>query len=218
VSGGGKGIRAQRALLEGGTLANGKVGVMFKTSHGHCIRELVARVKFHRGEVVTCYGGFLERVPGPETDEHWLTHMRHIPLNDHVLNGLEFSNTFPASNSIVLGKLGYREWLHPRGVGPEWIRIIESSGLGYMANTVTKCPMTRTRPNVIVDELILGRVVEGVPYSAVLVLRAGDQDIQVDQTIVSPYEAWKQNQLFEFKCADEWHYIAAGKDFSSVDV
>lgn len=209
-----KGCRAQHALLHGGTLKNGKVSVDRRCSHGIRLRELVARIRFEAGDVVTCYGGLVKAAPS-ETDSD--THMRHIPLSDHVLDGLPFSNCFPEKIGSVLDHANTVS-LQPRCQDPEWEKIIVSNGVGYMANTVTWCPLrVRARANVVVCEEILGREIPGVPYSSILVLRASTGGIDSDESIISPYEPWKLKQKFQFKCMEEAHYKAAGKEFITED-
>lgn len=203
-----KGCQAQRALLHGGTLDNGQLSVEVRWSHGRMLRELIAKARFEQGEIVSCYGGFV--TPAPlETNLH--THMRHIPLTDYVLEGLPFADCFPVKLGAMF-KLGYNVALRPRCKNPAWDKVITSSGVGYMANTVTRCPLfTRTRPNVTVSEAMLGRIIPGVPYSSVIVLRASEGGIDIEEPIISPYEPWKLKKKFEFKCVDEEHYKAAGR-------
>jgi hypothetical protein len=190
-----KGCRAQHALLHGGTLKNGKVAVDRRCSHGIRLRELVARIRFEVGDVVTCYGGLVKAAPS-ETDSD--THMRHIPLSDHVLDGLTFSNCFPEKVGSVLDHANTVS-LQPRCQDPEWEKIIVSNGVGYMANTVTWCPLrVRARANVVV-------------------LRASTGGIDSGESIISPYEPWKLKQKFQFKCMEEAHYKAAGKEFITED-
>ena len=146
----------------------------------------------------------------PDSDLH--THMRHIPLTDYVLEGLPFSNCFPKEAGAVF-QLGYSVPLQPRCEDPAWTKIILSNGIGYMANTVTKCPLhRRTRTNVIVYEAMLGRVIPGVQYPSVMVMRASDQGIDIGDRIISPYEPWKLKEKFAFTCVDHAHYEAAGKE------
>jgi hypothetical protein len=203
----GKGKPAQWALFNAGTLDNCKVHVNILESHGIPLRELVAGVRFEPGDDVTLYGGLLE--PGRiETDLD--THTRHIPLNDWVLNGQMFSESFPSGQGGTYN-LGIREKLTPRCKSKEWERVIRTTGLGYLANTVTKCPLiSRLRPNVVVVELILGRVIPGVPYDSILVLQAGTAGIEPGDRIISLYEYGTQKEKFKFRCADPTHYIAAG--------
>lgn len=206
VFGAAKGCQAQRALIHGGTLANGKVAVEVRWTHGRKLRELIAKVRFEPNEDVSCYGGFLQQAPS-ETDRH--THMRHVPLTDYVLEGQPFAGCFPVEEGFTKFTLGVP--LSPRCGDPAWDQVITSNGIGYMANTVTKCPLrSRSRTNVTVCEAQLGRAVPGVPYSSVLVLRASDGGIDIGQPVISPYEPWKLKKTFEFKCADAEHYRAAG--------
>jgi hypothetical protein len=202
-----KGIQAQRALFHGGTLANGKLAVELCPSHGRMLRELVAKVRFEAGDDVCCYGGFVTLAP-EEADSD--THMRHIPSTNYVLDGLPFSKCFPTRLGGVF-ELGYQVPLHPRCVTPAWEKVIETSGIGYIANTITKCPLGRTRPNVIVCEAMLGRTIPGVPYPSIMTLRASTGGIDVGERIISQYESWKQTKKFEFVCVDEAHYRAAGR-------
>ena len=136
VHGDAKGCKAQHALLYGGTLANGKVQVKVRISHGRVLRELVAGQRFEPGEDVTCYGGWLLPAPS-ETEKH--TYMSHIPGTDYVLDGLEFSNQFPTEGGAGL-KLGYAMGLRPKCEDRVWEHVIATSGIGYMANTTTACP------------------------------------------------------------------------------
>ena len=208
VHGDAKGCKAQRALLNGGTLANGKVHVKVRMSHGRVLRELVAGKRFEPGEDVTCYGGWL--LPAPrETDKH--TYMRHIPLTDYVLDGLEFSNQFPSEGGAGL-RLGYSVALRPTCEDRAWEDVIASTGIGYMANTTTACPQQqRARPNVTICQAMLGRLVTGVPYPSVVVLRASANGIDEGDAIISPYEAYKLTGKFAFKCMDRNHYAMAGR-------
>jgi hypothetical protein len=205
VFGTGTGIQAQRALLYGGTLANGKVAVEFHPSHGLMLRELIAKVRFDPGDDVTCYGGLL--MPAPKKEKDSDTHVPSVPF---VLEGLQFSESFPTTLGGMY-ELGYHVPLRPRCETPAWEAVIATSGLGYMANTVTKCPLSRNRPNVVVCEAMLGRTIPGIPYPSVMTLRAGATGIDIGQPIISPYEPWQVTKKFQFKCVDEAHYKAAGK-------
>jgi hypothetical protein len=199
---------AQRALFNAGTLANGKVVVQVRKSHGRYLRQLVAGQDFQVGEDVTCYGGWLTRAP-EETDEH--THTRRIPSTDYVLDGLEFSNQFPVGSAAGL-KLGYMEALLPMCEISAWENTIASTGIGYMSNTTTACPQQqRSRCNVTICHAMLGRLVEGVPYPSVMVLRASAGGISKGECIISPYEAYKIAKKFAFKCVDPDHYATAGR-------
>jgi hypothetical protein len=209
VVGHGTGSVAQRALLSGGTIDNGKIAITWRKSHGVMLRELITLIRFEAGDCVTCYGGFVEPAPG-ESEHH--THMRHIPSSEYVLNGLPFANGFSTQPGAVSG-LGYRVCLSPHCGDSQWDRVIATSGAGYMANTVTQCPQYRRgRPNVTVCEAMLGRVVPGVTYSGVLFLRASAGGIDANQPIISPYEAHQSNANFLFKCMDTDHYDVAGYD------
>jgi hypothetical protein len=193
----------------GGTLHNGKVTIELRKSHGRMLRELIARVRFEPGDDVTCYGGFVMPAP-PPSDEH--THMRHIPSTDYVLEGLPFSNCFPETMGAVC-HLGYRIPLKPSCVDPDWTKMIATSGIGYMANTVTKCPLGgRARPNVRVCEARLGRVIEGVPYDSVMLLRASNNGIDIGDRIISPYEPWNLKKMWSWECVDPMHYAASGRE------
>jgi hypothetical protein len=151
----------------------------------------------------------------PESDSH--THMRHRPSTDYVLEGLPFANCFPTKLGASF-HLGYRGPLQPRCEDPAWTKIIASNGIGYMCNTVTKCPLRRrARPNVTVCEAMLGRVIPGVLYPSVLVLRASDGGIDIGDRIISPYEPWKLKEKFAFTCADQAHYRAAGRAIPSEE-
>ena len=207
VFGKGTGIQAQRALFQGGTLSNGKLAVEFHKSHGLVLRELIAKVRFETGDDVTCYGGFLMSAPKKEKDSD--THMRHIPTSNFVLEGRQFSECFPTTVGGVF-QLGFQVSLHPRCGTTAWEEVIATNGLGYMANTVTKCPLSRSRPNVVVCEAMLGRTIPGVPYPSIMILRAGAGGIDIGQPIISPYEPWKLTKKFQFKCLEEAHYRAAG--------
>ena len=203
------GIQAQRALWLGGTLENGKVTIEMRRSHGRMLRELIARVRFEPGDDVTCYGGFVVPVP-PQSDEH--THMRNLPSTDFVLEGLPFSTCFPQTGGAV-SHLGFQVPLKPSCVDPAWTNIIASNGIGYMANTVTNCPLDRrARPNVVVCEARLGRVIEGVPYDSVIVLRASNNGIDIGDRIISPYEPWHLKKMWSWACVDPLHYAAAGRE------
>ena len=203
-----RGIRAQRALQESGTLANGKVYVTIRESHGTSLRELVAGVRFDPGEAVTLYGGLLE--PGrKETVVD--THARHIPLMDCVLNGKDFANAFPSSERWHFNG-GHTVKLKPHCANKHWDKVICTTGIGYMANTVTKCPLyQQLRPNVVVAEMMLGRVIVGVPYTSILVLVAGQAGIEAGDRIISLYEHGSQKEKFKFRCVDPIHYITAGQ-------
>jgi hypothetical protein len=202
------GIRAQRALFNAGTLDNSKVVVQIRKCHGVPLRELVAGIRFEQGDDVTLYGGFLE-VAVKETNEH--THTRHIPGEHHVLNGQDFANCFP-TGAGGLYNLGLHESLTPRCVSKDWECVIRTTGVGYMANTVTRCPLyRRLRPNVVVSELPLGRTIPGIPYSSLLVLQAGSGGIDVGDPIISTYEQYQLKEKFQFKCSDPSHYLAAGR-------
>jgi hypothetical protein len=202
------GCQAQRALFHGGTLQNGKVSVEFRQSHGRMLRELIARVKFKPGADVTCYGGFV--APSTqETDKD--THMRHIPLSNYILAGRPFSNCFPTALGSEF-QLGYNVSLQPRCEDPAWTKVIRSNGIGYMSNTVTKCPLRRrARTNVTVCEATLGRHIPGVPYNSIMIIRANSNGIEIGDRIISPYEPWKLKEKFQFVCVDQAHYAAAGR-------
>ena len=210
------GIQAQRALFAGGTLQNGKVRIEQRTSHGVIIRELVAGTRFEPGADVTCYGGFMERKP-PEKEEH--THMRGIPSSDYVLNGIMFSNCFPTKSGAAFD-IGPPVSLTPHCDDARWEEVIASSGIGYMANTVTRCPLHRqTRPNVIKCAAAMHRVIPGVSCDSVMVLRACSKGIDIGEAIISPYEGKKSKDKFQFDCEDPVHWAAAGRidDFPAFE-
>jgi hypothetical protein len=121
VFGAAKGCQAQRALIHGGTLANGKVAVEVRWTHGRKLRELIAKVRFEPNEDVSCYGGFLQQAPS-ETDRH--THMRHVPLTDYVLEGQPFAGCFPVEEGFT--EFTLRVPLSPRCGDPAWDQIIAS--------------------------------------------------------------------------------------------
>jgi hypothetical protein len=207
LQGSASGIAAQRALLTGGTLQNGKVKVEQRISHGMVIRELIAGIRFEPGADVTCYGGFVEKRP-PETEEH--THMRGIPASDYALNGILFSGCFPIKPGAAL-KIGHSVALTPQCEDQRWEAVIASSGIGYFANTVTRCPLSTSRPNVVVHALPMYRKIAGVSYSSVLVLRAASHGIDVGEPIISPYEGCQSKAKFKFPCKDPLHWAAAGR-------
>jgi hypothetical protein len=212
-----KGCKAQRVLLHGGTLDNGKVAVEWRWSHGLELRELIARKRFECGEVVTCYGGFAIKAPVVSEDEVGMdSHMRQIPGTDYVLEGAPFSNCFPVKQGAMFD-LGYSAGLWPKCDHPGWAKVIASSGIGYMANTVTKCPLSsrRTRTNVTVDTAVLGRTIPGVPFDSILYMRANMGGINPGEPIISPYEQWKVKEKFKFQCIDKAHYEASGSLLSS---
>ncbi len=100
----------------------------------------------------------------------------------------------------------------PRCDDPAWAKVISSSGIGYMANTTTQCPLqTRSRANVTVCEAMLGRAIPGVPYPSVSVFRASVGGIDIGEKIISPYESWQLTSKFQFQCIDKDHYEAAGR-------
>jgi hypothetical protein len=204
VLGTGKGSIAQHALKYGGTLANGKVFVRFGRSHGHDLNALIAGVDFFHHDVVTIYGGAACLAPEEKAED---THMRHIRLSDYVLNGLAFASAFPKEFSPDGQTMG------PRGLNEEWTRLIETSGIGYMANTRTRCPLAnQPRANVYVDTCILGRVIPGVPYTDLVMLRATKSGIRKGHPVISLYESSSQTAKFRFECADRQHYLDAGKE------
>jgi hypothetical protein len=213
-----KGCKAQRALLHGGTLENRKLAVEVHWSHGVLLRELIAQVRFEHKDVVTCYGGFAEKAPVvKKSDVNMHTHMRQIPGTDYVLEGEPFSNCFPVKQGAMFD-LGYSVPLRPQCADPRWAKVIASSGLGYMANTVTRCPLIlRTRTNVTVCDAVLGRSIPGVPYDSVVYLKASAGGINPGEPIISPYEPWKLKEKFKFKCNDSAHYEASGRVQSSED-
>ena len=203
----GKGCRAQRALLHGGTILNGKVSVQVRHAHGRAVRELVCLEDVPPLGVVTCYGGFVGLAPD-EKDEH--THMRHLPASDYVMDGDAFSSTIPEGNSAA-SKFGVEIPLFPCCDNEQWAFVVASSGIGYMANTMTKCPLQgQKRYNVTVHAYTLGRVVPGVVQSDVLVLQACSDGLKAGDCVVSPYESYRQTKKFEFVCDDLMHYRAAG--------
>ena len=209
----GTGIDAERAILTGGTLSNGQLQVQMRDCHGVRLRELIPMRGYKPGAIVTCYGGFVGLAP-PKGEHH--THMRQIPTTNYVLDGEEFSDCFPFQNGAVFG-LGHTLAMTPRCENRAWEDIIRSTGLGYMANTITKCPLQRrARTNVTVHTAVLGRSIPGVPYSTVVYLRAGTNGIQPQEPIISPYEGCQSKQAFQFICADEDHYHAAGREFVSI--
>jgi hypothetical protein len=57
VVGSGEGSVAQRALMDGGTLDNGKLFIREQGTHGRSFRHLIAGVAFPPNCGVTCYGG-----------------------------------------------------------------------------------------------------------------------------------------------------------------
>ena len=102
--------------------------------------------------------------------------------------------------------------LTPQCEDQRWEAVIASSGIGYMANTVTRCPLLRqTRPNVVVHEVAMYRVIAGVSYSSVLVLRGASQGIDIGEPIISPYEGYQSKAKFKFHCKDPLHWAAAGR-------
>jgi hypothetical protein len=208
-----KGCAAQRALFHG-TLENGKVAVEERWVHGRIVRELIAKVRFEWKADVTCYGGMLAPARKEKDTD---THMRHIPQTNHVLEGRPFSECFPVKQGAVFG-LGYTVPLRPRCVDPAWDKVIENNGIGYMANTVTRCPLSaRTKTNVVVCEAFLGRNIPGIPYANVMVLRAAKGGIDIGQPIISPYEPWKLKKKFCFKCVEPEHYLASGREQTFSD-
>lgn len=210
----GKGIDAERAIMTGGTLSNGQLQVQIRQSHGVRLRALIAMVTYMPNDIVTCYGGFLERAP-PKAEAG--THMRSVPLTSFVLNGEEFSNCFPSHHGAEFD-LGRTMSMTPRCVDRAWEDVINSTGVGYMANTVTKCPLQqRAHANVTVHHAILGRRIPGVPYSSVVFFRAGTNGIAPGEPVISPYEACKSNRKFTFKCSDVEHYRTAGQPFDTSD-
>jgi hypothetical protein len=210
VKRGGTGAPAQRAIMTGGTLDNGKLRVYFQKSHGVLVRELIAMVRFEPHSVVTCYGGFVELAPSEEACH---THMRHIPETKRVLNGVEFASRFPCKPGVMF-ELGRGLPLRPVCANADWSTVIRTTGLGYMANTVTKCPLQRTRPNVTIQCKPVGRYIKNVPHgSSVVYLVAASKGIAVGDAVISPYEACVQTAKFRFNCADPAHYKAAGCAF-----
>ena len=219
TNGTGAGSVAERALFNGGTLMNRKLEVHVLKSHGMYLRELVAAVDFAEGEVVSCYGGWARPAP-PEGAEH--THMRHIALSDYVLDGEEFSNAFPAAQQSPSAwgeyDISYSTPMAPCLEDVRWSRVIVGTGIGYMANTVTKCLLhRRQRPNVIVDDAIVGRRIPGVPYSSIVFLKSAQGGIRAREPVISPYEAWKGTKKFTFHCSDRDHHAAAGSVMESSD-
>ena len=209
----GTGIDAQRAILFGGTLSNGKLQLQKRVSHGVAIRELIAMQDFPHGQIVTCYGGLLELAP---TDKKQ-THMRCIPATNYVLNGVEFSKCFPCEHGAELA-LGVYVSMLPRCQTVGWATVICTTGLGYMANAVTRCPLQgRVCPNVTVHRSTLGREVPGVPYSDVLYFRAALHGIRRGQPVISPYEACRSNPDLQFTCCDPAHYRAAGRQMMPLE-
>ena len=203
---------AQRALFLGGTLENGKVAVQRRRHHGPFVRHLIAMVDFNPDSVVTCYGGFLEAAPRTKGQTNAKTHMRRIPASDFVLNGWAFSETFPSS-SCGMQTLGYNVNMCPEHDDPEWVRIIRTTGLGYMANTKTICPMkVGNGTNVTIGEAKLGRVIPGIPYSSIMVLKACAAGIKTGDPIISPYRSYALKDKFWFKCIDRGHYYWSGRE------
>ena len=139
--------------------------------------------------------------------------MRHIPCTKRVLNGLPFADCFPSVPGVMFD-LGLDVPLSPRCDNPAWSHMIRTSGIGYMANTVTKCPMRlRPRPNVTIESRTFHRHIDGVSSGSVLYLACGARGIAVGETIVSPYEGCAGNPAFRFKCVDKGHYARAGQEF-----
>ena len=201
----GRGIAAQRALLYGGTLANGMVRLVKRRSHGRDIRELVAGVVFEAGDDVTCYGGMVSKQPSIMTAQSKLqqTHVRNIPSSDYVLDGLEFSKCVPDEPYPVEND----KLLFPDCNDKRWTNVLLNTGVGYMANTVTKCPLNpRERPNVVIYEAVLHRSIQGVPYDSVILLRAASRGIAKEEKIISPYEGYKNDPDFHHDCVDDEHH------------
>jgi hypothetical protein len=210
----GAGIDAERAILKGGTLSNGQVEIQFRESHGAVLRELISMFGYKPKEIVTCYGGFLGEAP-PKDEDH--NHMRHIPTTNYVLDGEEFSGCFPFEYGGVF-TMGRTVAMTPRCDDKAWEEVISGNGIGYMANTATKCPLQhRSRTNVTVHTAILGRRIPGVPYSSVVYLRAGANGIQPREPIISPYEGCQNNKKFRFVCSDAQHYESAGRVYVPVE-
>jgi hypothetical protein len=208
VIGTGSGSVAQRILLHGGTLDNGKLVIREQDYHGRRVRHLMAGVLFAPNEIVTCYGGFLQKEPKLSKDK---THMRHIPHTNLVLNGWAFSQSFPLTTGSMQ-RLGYDVDMIPFHENPDWLRVIRTTGLGYMANTKTSCPMrVNNKTNVTVCQAQLGRDIDGVGYKNMLYLVANGNGIAKGDPIISPYRSYTLKDKFWFPCIDRNHYEAAGQ-------
>jgi hypothetical protein len=127
-------------------------------------------------------------------------------------SGITFSGCFHTKPDAVF-KIGHRVSLTPQCEDHRWEEMIASCGIGYMVNTVTKCPLHRqTRPTVTVCEAPLLREIPGVSYDSVLVLRAGSNGIVIGEPIISLYEGKKSKAKFQFICTDPVHYATVGRN------
>ena len=217
VHGSGTGCQAQRAVLHGGTLDNGKVGVEWTTSHGFTVKGLINRFLLEPSETITLYGGEEQRRPPHETAEH--THMRVIPetSGQRVLNGAPFAATFPRSPPQVSGP-GFDTRVLPQ-CDRELADLIRRTGLGYMANSpITYCPLGTERANVTVARVPMYRRVAGVGYTVLLVLTCGNKQLQPGTPLLCDYRPKMDLPAkFQFRCRDPSHYHAAGQPFPRTE-
>jgi hypothetical protein len=214
VRGYGAGSRAQRALLNGGTLANQGVTVTYVRSHGVVTRELITNVDRSPGDTVTLYGGVLVSRPPVETNEH--THIRSIPSTNLALNGKPFALAFPAHPS-TMNKLSHRASLVPVFCSEKHRKVISTSGLGFMANGPTVCPSGSDMANVTIQMYPLARVVPGVRYDSIMVLEVGRHRLPAGTRIICKYESVQgSTDKFTYQCRDPVHYEAAGQDYCPI--
>jgi hypothetical protein len=183
------GYPAQQALHSAGTIANGKVSVDRRTKCEHDCLGLFARSHWSHGDVVTLYGGVI--TPVKETSKSHSRHDRGLGP-DYAYDGLPFSRLFARD---VHGP----HW-RPRSPDSVLSDLIEHSGIGWMANTVTKnCPAKRnSRPNVTIKSIDL--VIKGIPVpnTSVLALVCGKSGIVPGDEIISVYEHGQSNENLAF--------------------
>ena len=206
---GARGWRAQQLLLGGGTL-DGNLYVAWEKRHGIWLLGLYSTQDIEGNRDVTCYGGVRRPKPAQELDTD--THMRCVPGEDFVMDGKEFAACFQGPRS-PLCEFGGLIPVLPRCGSRGWREVIRSSGIGYMANTVTKCPRVLERPNVFTAYVPLGRTIPGVPYTSLMVLRAGVHGIRAGEPIVSVYVWACQKAKFTFACKDRGCYAASSKPY-----
>ena len=196
-------------LLGNGTL-DGDLYVAWEERHGTWLLGLYSKLDIGGKQDVTCYGGVWRPRPAVELDTD--THMRCVPGEDFVMDGKEFAECFQGPRS-PLCRLGRLVPVVPHREGSGWAEVISSSGIGYMANTVTKCPRVIERPNVNITHVPLGRTIPGVPYTTLMVLTTGVNGIKAGEPIVSIYVWACQKKKFQFECRDRWCYAAVNKPY-----
>jgi hypothetical protein len=168
---------------------------MLRTVCGHECAGLFAGCDFDVGDVATLYNGVLQ--PRSLASKTHSRGDRGLGV-DYLYDGHQHSIRFDVSPGS--------EHLRPRTDDPHLRYLIENTGVGYMANTVTRdCPSNRNiRTNLRVASIDHFHPGMPVQYQTILALiitcpvRAGEE-------LVSLYEYGSSQDELHFYCKDETH-------------